>query len=383
MRTTSRPAWPGFFAPAFDPPRDHLTEAISYISWYILCFFEHFGFRSKPTRVWAMSLPTSSLWSRRAVLGGFAASALAKPAWTQPVANVEILAAPTTASILVARLLDSGGLTNALPNASFRLWHDPDELRAATVSKRSMLFTAPSHVPANLANRGLPIKLLGILGMGHLAIVTSDPTITKFADLAGKPVLGFFRNDMPDLVFRAVAQMEGLDPDKDIKLTYVGTPMETAQMLAAGRAETAILSEPPATAAIMIAAQQGRKLSRAIILQDVWIKHKGGDGIPMVSLGIHERLLEDTPELIPLLRSGLPQAKDWVYANRPDAAALAEKDMQYRPPIFLACLDHSAIKIMSAKAAQSGLEEFYKTILALSPGALDSRLPDAGFYLDL
>ncbi len=295
--------------------------------------------------------------SRRRLLAGLAASSVmgrATVALGRPVADVEILCAPTVASIVVARLFDSGGLEPVLPKASFRLWHDPDELRAATVSKRSKLFTTPTHVPANLANRGLPLKLAAVLGMGHLAIVTSDHKITSLADLAGKPVLGFFRNDMPDLVFRAVAHMEGLDPDKDFKLTYVGSPMEAAQMLAAGRAETAILSEPPASVAIMMAEHQGRALFRAILLQDIWIKHKGGDGIPMVGLGLHESLLEDAPELLPLLQNALPQAKDWVFENQLGAATLAEKLMHYHAPMFLTALDHSQMKIMSAKAARAG-----------------------------
>jgi NitT/TauT family transport system substrate-binding protein len=324
--------------------------------------------------------------SRRTILSTLAATSIGSmrvPAFGKPVANVEILCAPTVASIVVARLLDSGALGAVLPNASFRLWHDTDELRAATVSQRSRLFTTPTHVPANLANRGLPLKLLAVLGMGHLGIVTSDGSITRLADLAGKPVLGFFRNDMPDIVFRATARMEGLDPDKDFKLTYVGTPMEAAQMLAAGRAETAILSEPPATVAIMMAMHQGRELFRAIDLQDVWIKHKGGDGIPMVGLGIEESLRDEAPELLPLLQSALPQAKDWVFANKPEAAALAEKLMHYHQPMFLGAIDHAQIRIMSAKAARKDLESFYRTILDFSPDTLGGHLPDASFYLDL
>ena len=325
--------------------------------------------------------------SRRTALARIAAAAAAgvaaPAALARPVADIEVLCAPTVASILVARLIAADMLALALPHASFHLWHDTDELRAAIVAGRSKLFTTPTHVPANLANRGLPVKLLAVLGMGHLTIVTSHRAVSRLADLAGKPVLGFFRNDMPDLVFRAVARMENLDPDKDFKLDYVGMPMEAAQMLAAGRAETAILSEPAATAAIMMAGQQGRALFRAVNLQDVWIRHKGGDGIPMVGLAIHESLREDAPELAALLGSALPQAKEWVFANKPAAAALAETYMQYRPPIFLAALDHAQIKIMPAKAARDGLEDFYSTLLALSPGVLDGRLPGGDFYLDL
>ena len=140
-------------------------------------------------------MPARSTLSRRALVGGLAATpllALARAADAKPAANLTIYAAPTTASILLARLVDSGALGTALPGASFELWHDPDELRAAIVSKRALLFTTPTPVPANLFNRGLPVKLLAILGTGHLTIVTSDPKIKTLADLAGKPVLGFF-----------------------------------------------------------------------------------------------------------------------------------------------------------------------------------------------
>ena len=45
-----------------------------------------------------------------------------------------------------------------------------DELRAGLVPGRSRLIPTPSHVPANLANRGLPMRLLAIISMGHLSI---------------------------------------------------------------------------------------------------------------------------------------------------------------------------------------------------------------------
>jgi len=325
-------------------------------------------------------------FSRRAVMAGLTATAslrLGTPAQAAPIEGLDILGAPMLASVLMVRLLESGGLNSAAPGASFRLWRDTDELRAGIVSGRTKLFTTPTHVPANLANRGLPLKLLCLISMGHLSIVTSDPSIEKFADLAGKPVLGFFRNDMPDIVFRGCCKMEGLDPDRDIKLTYVQTPMEAAQMLAADRATTAILSEPPATAAIMTAHQQGHILTRAISLQDIWVKHRGTKGIPMAAVAVHADLVKEAPDLLAALRSGLPQAKDWVLANRAEAAALADKSMQIKPPIFLNALDHAGVAVVSAQADKKDLVDFYQTILDLSPATLGGRLPPDDFYLDL
>jgi NitT/TauT family transport system substrate-binding protein len=324
--------------------------------------------------------------TRRSLLAGFSAIGITTATGTgsaKQVSGLEILGAPNASTIVLVRLLDSGGLASVAPGASFRLWRDTDELRAGIVSGRSRLFTTPTHVPANLANRGLPLKLLGIVSMGHLSVVTSEPSIQNFTDLAGRPVLGFFRNDMPDLVFRADAKMEGLDPDKDVKLAYVGSPMEAAQLLAAGRVETAILPEPAATAAIMMAKHQGKELRRALNLQDVWVSHKGGKGIPMAGIAVHASLLDEAPELPSLLENGLPQAREWVFANRQAAAELAERTMQFKAPMFLASLDHSGIDIVSAKTAKGELTAFYQTIHDFSPDTLGGRLPGDDFYLDL
>ena len=301
----------------------------------------------------------------------------------EPAQGLEILAAPTGASITLARAFDSGALAGAAPGASLRMWRDNDELRAGVISGQVKLFSTPTHVPANLANRGLPIKLLCVLGMGHLFVVTADESIKSFADLAGKPVLGFFKNDMPDLVFRACAKMEGLDAEKDIQLSYVQGGMEAAQMLAAGKASTAILSEPPSTAAILMAGQQGRVLRRAISLQEVWGRHKGTTGIPMVGLAVHASIAEQSPELIAALRTALPDARAWALANPGLAGALAEKTLQMRAPIFEKAIERFNMTVISARTAKAELTAFYQTLVDLDPASLAGAAPPDSFYLDL
>lgn len=323
---------------------------------------------------------TGHMISRRAVLGGLAAAVTVSPAMaavTAMPAGLKILLAPTTVSILLARLVQNG----TLPGASEALWRGPDQLRAAIVAQRCKLFTAPTNLPANLANRGLPVRLVAVIGMGHLIIVTADPGIRNFKDLAGKQVLEFFPHDMPDLVFRACAAMEGMNPDKDMRLYAAGMPMAAAQMLAAGQVNTALLSEPWASAAILAAAKHGRKLYRAINLQDVWIAHLGGNGIPMLGVGLNASLLEAAPDLPASLLAGLHQAKDWVFSSPTGAAALAGQALQISPPVFTEALGHSELVVESAGAARPGLELFYRTLLKLSPGVLGGRLPDSDFYL--
>lgn len=325
----------------------------------------------------------TSLLDRRSLLLGAAALAATPPAFAAPAAGVEVLLAPNGSSVVLADLIEAGGLASAAPGATFRTWRTTDDLRAGIVSGRSRLFTTPSHVPANLVARGMPLKFLCILGMGHLSIVTSDETIRSFADLAGKPILGFFRHDMPDLTFRALAKMEGMNPDKDFVLTYVQTPMEAAQMLAAGQATTAVLSEPPATAAIAMAAAQGKTLRRAFDLNDVWGRHKGKARIPMAGIALHQSLIDESPEILAALRAGLPAAKARVLADPPAAAKLAERTMQMKAPIFEKSFPHLKIDLVSAKAAKDELVAFYSALLELEPDAVGGKLPPDDYYLDL
>lgn len=325
----------------------------------------------------------TSLLDRRSLLLGAAALAATPPAFAAPAAGVEVLLAPNGSSVVLADLIEAGGLASAAPGATFRTWRTTDDLRAGIVSGRSRLFTTPSHVPANLVARGMPLKFLCILGMGHLSIVTSDETIRSFADLAGKPILGFFRHDMPDLTFRALAKMEGMNPDRDFVLTYVQTPMEAAQMLAAGQATTAVLSEPPATAAIAMAAAQGKTLRRAFDLNDVWGRHKGKARIPMAGIALHQSLIDESPEILAALRAGLPAAKARVLADPPAAAKLAERTMQMKAPIFEKSFPHLKIDLVSAKAAKDELIAFYSALLELEPDAVGGKLPPDDYYLDL
>ncbi|MGE4481456.1 ABC transporter substrate-binding protein [Acidocella sp.] len=291
--------------------------------------------------------------------------------------GLEILLAPTTASILLARLVQQG----LFPDAHLGLWRGPDQLRAAIVTRKSQLFTAPTNLPANLANRGVPVKLAAVIGMGHLIIVTSNPNIRNFHDLAGQKILEFFPHDMPALVFRACAMMEGMNPIKDMHLSAVGMPMEAAKMVASGQVETALLSEPWASAAILAAAQHGRILYRAINLQDVWIQHLGGDGIPMLGVGIENSLLTAQPDLPIALLGNLKQAQGWIAKNPGQAAELSGSTLGISPAVFTEAVKHSQIVVKSAAEARPDLELFYKTLLKLSPDILGGRLPDDSFYL--
>ena len=324
--------------------------------------------------------------NRRDILRGLPVAALAgglRPARAGGLAGLQVLGAPNASTIVLVRVLESPAWQAVAPDSQFRLWRDTDELRAGIVSGETRLFTTPSHVPALFANRGVPVRLLAIISMGHLYVVSDDARVGSLADLRGRRVTAFFRNDMPDLVFRALLRKEGLEPERDLEIDYVATPMEAAQLAIAGRASTVLLSEPPATMAINMAAHAGRVLYRGISLQAEWGRHFGHPRIPMAGVALHQSLIDEAPEVLAALRNGLPEAERWVAANPDQAGALAERTMEIRAPLFRHALENLNIDVVGARAVQAEIMAFYQVLLDLNPAAIGGRLPDQSLFLDL
>jgi NitT/TauT family transport system substrate-binding protein len=307
----------------------------------------------------------------------------ARPASAAPVADLAIYAAPSGSSVVLAHLIESGGLSDVAPGATLKIWHDPDELRAGIASGHAAVFNAPSNLAANLYNRGVAVRLLDILGMGHLYVMTTDPGVNALADVKGRTIGLFFKNDMPDLVFRSLARRGGLEAGRDYQVIYAATHMEAAQLLIAGKVDTAVLPEPMASAALLMGGHHGVAVRRAIDLQDVWRTYYGAPArIPMAGIAVTDALRQQSPEFVAALHRGAIRSAAWL-AEHPDAAGeLAVKYLGLHAHIAAESLKHFGIEVVSARDMRADLETFYNALAAIDPGSIGGHLPDEGFYLN-
>ena len=128
-------------------------------------------------------------------------------------------------------MVESGALDDIAKKVEFRLWKNPDELRALTIQGGADFIAVPSNVAANLYNKGVDIKLLNISVWGILGMITRDKNLKTLADFKGKTIAMPFRADMPDIVFEEIVKAQGLNPKKDFKLQYMSSPFDAMQML--------------------------------------------------------------------------------------------------------------------------------------------------------
>lgn len=298
-----------------------------------------------------------------------------------------VIAGPfATVSHPIIHMIESGALKDVAENVEFRLWKNPDELRAMTLKKDVDFIAIPTNVAANLHNRGVDIKLLNVSVWGILGLITRDKNLKSLKDFKGKEIVMPFRADMPDIVFEQIAKKQGLDPKKDFKLRYVSSPIDAMQMLIMRRVDHALLAEP----AISIALRKTKSfplklvapdLYRSDMLEKEWGEvYKTEAKIPEAGIAF----LGDTKAKERLIKRFLQEYEksvEWYQKNPKEAAKLVVKTLPMLEADGLAdSISHVQLKSVDAKDAQKDLEFFFDILKQNNPKVIGGKLPSEGFY---
>lgn len=178
-----------------------------------------------------------------------------------------IVAGPfATVSHPILHMIETNALSDVANKVEFKLWKNPDELRALVLNKGVQFSAVPTNVAATLYNKGVEIKLLNVSIWGILGMITRDKTLKTLKDFRGKKIAMPFRADMPDIVFNQVAKAQGLNPKKDFELKYMSNPVDAMQMLIMRRVDHALLAEP----AISMALRKTKSFPLKLIAPDLY-----------------------------------------------------------------------------------------------------------------
>lgn len=334
----------------------------------------------------ASSMPSGM--SRRRFLEGAAITAglATLPVWSSAKAaaldRLTVWGMPASPSVVLARAVASGALAPLVGEARFDMWRTADQMRAGVVSGDMVLFATPTYAAANLFNRGAGVRLVNVLTWGLLYIFAGQGVrLERVEDLRGKTLLVGAKNDAPDLLTRFVLKSTGLDPERDVTLSYVGTSAEAVPLLLAGKADAAVLPEPAASAAEIKAKQAGVSVTRALDVTELYAAHSGRPaGIPQAGLAVTERFLEAHPDIVAALHDASVEAAGWVGEKPKEAAALIADSLKLPAPVVQASLPRFRLKVTSALDAKADLETYFQALMTLSPDIVAGHLPEAAFY---
>lgn len=301
-----------------------------------------------------------------------------------------VLAGPYAAvSYPLIHMVESGALKDVAEVVEFRPWKDPDHLRALALdSKAPADFVAmPSNVAANLYNRGVKLQLINISTWGVLWMVSRENKLKTLADFKGKEILMPFRADMPDIVFQALAEKQGLDVKRDFKLRYVGSPLDAMQMMITRRADHALLAEPAVSVALrktqsFPVSVIAPELYRSVDLQQEWGRVMQRQArIPQAGIVALGKARGDAA-LIARFQRAYAASLAWCEKNPDECGRLVASRVEMLTPEGVADsvrVDNAVF--VTAQDARPELEFFFGLLLAKQPALIGGKLPDEGFYL--
>jgi NitT/TauT family transport system substrate-binding protein len=328
-----------------------------------------------------MTSPQHPLVNRREVVCGLAALPMLDLTRAFAAQPLTLWGIPATPSALFVRAVTSERLQQIAPGTRFQLWKSTDQMRAGIASGQFRLFATSTYAAANFFNRGAGTRMLNVVTWGVLYVMARDPAIRSVTDLAGRSILLSNKNEAPDLLFRLVLRWAGLDPDRDVRCEYVGSPGEAVPLFLAGRSDVAVLHEPAATTALLRARQEGRPLYRVLDIAELYGRHTGrGARIPQVGLAVSADLLDTQPEIVAAVQATCVEASNWIAAHPGEAAELAAPALGLPAEVIAASLPHVRLDVVAARQARDDIEMYFKNLMELDPGIVGGRLPAPAFY---
>ena len=250
-----------------------------------------------------------------------------------------------------------------------------DLISGRLISGEAQFGMLPPNIAAKIASQGINLQTVAVTGTGMLSLLSSDPAVSSLESLAGKRIEIANAGAVPDYILRRLLLDRGLNPEKDLVLSYSLSSPEIAASLISGRISTALLPEPFASM-VLSSSSSVRRIGN---IQDEWRGTYGGE-YPITVMAVNGKFAEDHPAAVNAILASIEDSIRWVIANTAEAGILAEKHgMGISAQIAGLAIPASNYRYIPADRARPELEALFKVLYDLNPQSV-GRMPEEKFY---
>ncbi len=285
----------------------------------------------------------------------------------------------------ILHMIQRDALKDVAKEVEFRLWKNPDELRAIVIKGDVDFVAIPTNTAAILNNKGVDVKLLNVSVWGILGMISRDNSLKTLKDFKGKKIAVPFRADMPDIVFKQLLKRQGLDPKKDFELVYVASPIDAMQMLIMRRIDHSLLAEP----AISVALRKTKSfpvsviapdLYRSVDLQEEWAKVFNTDNnIPQAGMAVLGGMKDE--KIISRFMEEYDKSLAWYMSHPKEAGVLVAQEIDLLSEDGVSdSISHINMKSVTALDAKEKMEFFFNILKEEDPKSIGGKLPQDSFY---
>jgi ABC-type nitrate/sulfonate/bicarbonate transport system substrate-binding protein len=319
------------------------------------------------------ALRASRLFALAAALLALAAVASsASPAEPEQPARLRILVPQSTSSIPFFMLADEDPVQGIDIQVETFLVH-AQALALLLRGDADLLYTGTSQGWENRLG-GSPIVIVGTGVWGVSSLVGTDSSITRVADLKGRRIALPFPGSPLDFQTRTLLERAGLDPDRDVQISY-GAFTQSLPRLAAGQLDAVALPEPQATTMV-----KTKGLVRLFRYADAWAAASGGERMsPQVSLFAVGDWAKANARTLASLVAAWRQASVRAAGKPAEAAARYAATLSVDAGILEEALGNTILEVPGFAVHKAKVLAYYTEVLKYLPGR-QMPLDDAFFF---
>lgn len=294
--------------------------------------------------------------------------------------NFTIYSAPSLPSLSVAVATLRGELAKKY-DFKIQIWRNPDQLKAGVANGEYKVMMSPTNVGVNLRNKGMSVGMINVMATGLKSIVTKNNPINELKELSGKKLIMPFKNDMPDIILKALLRELRIE---NVDITYTATPAEAMGMfLAKDEYDAGFLPEPMTSGCVMKGKQNGIKVLKNLNIPEIWAKAFKLEKpiIPQAGIIANVDFYNTHKEEFEILHNDLKDANEWITNNNKSAAEIGTNIFTTPAPVISAALKNEAPSLYKGSEIQAQIMKFYEIVFDFNPNLLGGKLPSKDFFL--
>lgn len=254
-----------------------------------------------------------------------------------------------------------------------------DEVVAAISNGDADIAAVATNLAATLYNKTSGgVTVLAVNTLGVLSLLGNGQEVATIADLAGKTIYAPGQGANPEYILRYVLNGNGLDPDKDVTIRFVG---EGSELLTVWQTdpEAVIMAPQPVATSILMQNENARTLFN---MTDEWGRVSGGDSTLMMGCVIvRNEFLQENPGAVALFLQEYAASIEKAQSDVEGTAALCE---QYGliPKAALAqkAIPSCGLTFVTGAEMKSALSGYLQVMLDADPKSVGGAMPGDDFY---
>ena len=254
-----------------------------------------------------------------------------------------------------------------------------DEVVAALSKGDADIAAVATNLAATLYNKtDGGVTVLAVNTLGVLSLLSNGQEVNAVSDLKGKTIYAPGQGANPEYILRYVLSGNGLDPDKDVTLRFVG---EGSELLTVWQSdpEAVILAPQPVATSILMQNENARTL---FDMTEEWDKIAGGDSTLMMGCVIvRNEFLQANPGAVELFLQEYAASIEKAQSDVEGTAALCQ---QYGliPKAALAqkAIPSCGLTFVTGAEMKTGLSGYLQVMFDANPKSVGGALPGDGFY---